>query len=57
MKVVPIPTAKPSDLSIIPIPTAKPSDLSIIPIPTAEQDDEEDYTLDIQNTLIFKFDK
>ena len=44
-------------MKVVPIPTAKPSDLSIIPIPTAEQDDEEDYTLDIQNTLIFKFDK
>ena len=57
MKIVPIPAAKPSDLSIIPIPVAKPSDLSIIPIPLAEQDNEEDYILDIQNTLIFKFDK
>lgn len=44
-------------MKIVPIPAAKPSDLSIIPIPLAEQDNEEDYILDIQNTLIFKFDK
>ena len=44
-------------MKVVPIPAANPSDLSIIPIPAAEQDDEEDYILDIQNTLIFKFDK